>query len=93
MVPLSAKLPLKELTDITPAVPPPPPLVKQVAQLRLPAASRPRGPLADTATVPDAFGKVMVLLVTLGAANTKLFLTPAALALKLVLPSPWRLKV
>jgi hypothetical protein len=46
----------------TPAVPPPPPLVKQVGQVKFPRASMTIGPAAETAMVPLAFGITMDLL-------------------------------
>ena len=42
---------------------PGPPLTAQVEQPMAPAAERVIGPTAETATVPEAFGRVMVLLV------------------------------
>lgn len=58
----SVKAPVKLSNEDTPAVPPPPPLVKQVGQVRLPAASKAIGPLALMAKVPLAPGIVIVLL-------------------------------
>ncbi len=63
--------------------PPPPPLVTQVGQVRLPLPSRLIGPEADTATVPVAFGMVMVLLLVAGVANVSVFVTPLSVAVRL----------
>lgn len=71
--PCSVKLPLRLLTLVTPEVPPLPPVVRQVGQVRLPAESSAIGPDADTATVPLALGRVMVLFEPLGVAKIRLF--------------------
>jgi hypothetical protein len=67
------------------------PEVKQVAQVRLPAASRASGPLALTAIVPVAFGIVIVLLPLLGVAKVRVFVTPPLVAVRLVL-APCRVR-
>jgi hypothetical protein len=91
-VPAKVMSPFKLLMCDTPPDPPPP-LVKQVGQVRLPAASRLSGPLALTATVPLALGIVTVWLATAGPANTRVLVNEPLLALSEVLPSPWRVKV
>ena len=55
--------------SVTPPAPPPP-LAKQVGQLSAPVvALRTRGPLALTAKVPDALGRLSVTLPAGAAAN------------------------
>ena len=53
--------PVWALTLETPELPPPP-VVKQVGQVKLPAESMAIGPVAETAMVPLAFGITMDLL-------------------------------
>ena len=66
VIPLPALMvsaPFSVFTLVTPPAPPPPlPSVKQLAQLILPFASSCSGPLALTATVPVAFGIVIVFV-------------------------------
>src|SRR5579862_1036888 len=93
MVPCKVKPPVRVLIELTPAVPPPPPLVRHVGQVKLPAASSLRGPLAETATVPLALGMVTVLLLLDGVAKTSALVTPPDVALSVVPPSPCKVKV
>ena len=81
--------PFRLSTAATP--PPPPPLVTQVGQVMLPAESIASGPLALTATVPVALGKVIVLLPPLGVANVREFVTPLSVADKVV-TAPWSVR-
>jgi hypothetical protein len=81
--PCKVSAPVRLLTLETPAEPPPPPLVRQVGQVRLPAASRAIGPVAETATVPVAFGMVIVLFELLGVAKVRLLVMPALVAVRL----------
>lgn len=74
------------------APPPPPPLVTQVAQVILPLASMARGPLALTATVPVAFGNVIVLLVPLGVAKVNVLVVAPLVAVKLVVAAPCKVR-
>ena len=53
--------------------------VTQVAQPIAPAAERVMGPTAETATVPEAFGKVMVLL-AVGSTKASVVLLTSAVA-------------
>src|SRR3954452_3240176 len=85
--------PVRPLMSVTPAVPPPPPLVRQVGQVRLPAASRAKGPEAETATVPVALGIVIVLFEPDGVENTSELVIPELVAFRLVLASPCKVKV
>ena len=50
----------------------PEPEVKHVEQVRLPNASRANGPAAETATVPEALGKVIVLSLAVGSVMAKI---------------------
>ena len=92
VVPAKIISPFKVLIWDTPPEPPPP-LVKQVEHVRLPAASKLSGPEAETATVPLALGRVIVLFERVGVANTKLLLMPPEVADKDVLPSPCKTSV
>jgi len=82
------RVPVSELRLTTPE---PPPLERQVAQVRLPAASRARGPEAETAMVPVALGMVMVLAPPLGVAKVRALVTPPEVAVRLTL-APWRVR-
>jgi hypothetical protein len=55
----------------TPVVPPLPPVVKQLGQDRLPAASIWSGPAAEMAIVPLAFGMTMDLLLPDGVVKLR----------------------
>ena len=81
---LSTSAPVRPFNDVTPL-----PDNAQVEQLMFPFASIAIGPLALTATVPDAFGRVIVLFDVAGAANTREFMIPLAVAVSLVEPLPW----
>ena len=87
---LSVSAPVKPLSESTTE---PAPTAAQVTQLMLPFASIASGPLALTATVPLAFGSVIVLFAPSGVAKTSEFVIPLAVALKLVLALPCRLKL
>lgn len=80
------KAPVKPFKLVTPL-----PASAQVGQVILPAESRVIGPLALTATVPLAFGTVIVLLLPLGVAKVKVLVMPPLVLLKLVL-APCKLR-
>ena len=63
--------------------PPPPPLVTHVGHDILPLASIASGPEAETASVPVAFGTVIVLLEPVGVAKVKVFVMPPEVAARL----------
>ena len=83
-------------TDSAPARPfkltPPEPLTPQLGQLMLPLTSSVIKPLALTATVPLAFGSVIVLFELAGAANSKELVIPPLVAVSFVLPLPCKVK-
>ena len=58
--------------DVAPAVQREPPETIQLAQPISPRAERVTGEVAETATVPVALGKVMVLLLTVGSVIAKM---------------------
>jgi len=64
------------------ALPFPVPVVKQSGQVIFPFTSKATTPLADTATVPDALGIVIILFPAPGAAKTKEFVTPADVSVR-----------
>ena len=63
---------------------PPEAYVRHVAHVMLPAASSAIGPLAETAIVPEAFGKVNVLFAPLGAAKTRELVVAPAVSVRVV---------
>ena len=85
-VPCKVTAPLIAFKEST-APPAPPPPVVQVVQVRLPLASMANGPEALTATVPLAFGNVMVLLEPLGVPKFRV-LVKAPLVLEIATAAP-----
>ena len=63
-------------------------MVVQVAQVMFPLASKVIGPVAETATVPVAFGTVMVLLEPAGVAKLSVLVKAPVVLLMLTL-APW----
>jgi hypothetical protein len=70
------------------ALVPPLAIGNKPVKVMFPAESSAMLPEAETATVPEAFGKVIVLLEPAGVAKTKLFVKPLSVAVSVVLPLP-----
>ena len=58
-------------------------VVAHVGHVKLPFASSASGPAADTATVPVAFGMVMVLLLVAGVAKVSELVMPPEVLVRL----------